>query len=272
MMIDYSAINESPIGQSPLPLSVSQDSIAFDGYGLQNQIIRTTYVDTDDLGRIDLSTFDFPRDDGGGVLSKYYRWRQIKLKVLVTTDTAANLNAKLDEMKRFLSDTEWNLDIAVNGETRRIRATVTGLKFDRKGYNLTFIQGDITLTAVDAFFRAKTDQSWLFEGRWTDFWEEISNAWSADADPRFYFIFWSGSSATNLQISSGTRTISVSRTFSAWDILVIDCDQKTVTHNGISVDYSGMFPVFSPGSNPFHTVITGTATMDLTAIVAKNYL
>lgn len=73
MMIDYSTINELPIGQSPLPLSVSQDSIAFDGYGLQNQIIRTTYIDTDDLGRIDLSTFDFPRDDGGGVLSKYYR-------------------------------------------------------------------------------------------------------------------------------------------------------------------------------------------------------
>ena len=53
---------------------------------------------------------------------------------------------------------------------------------------------------------------------------------------------------------------------------MIDCDQKTVTHNGANVDYSGMFPVFSSGSNPFHTVITGTATVDLTAIVAKNYL
>lgn len=66
--------------------------------------------------------------------------------------------------------------------------------------------------------------------------------------------------------------MTVARTFSPGDVLIIDCDGKTVKHNGAAVDYSGMFPTFSPGSNPFHTVITGTALVDLTAIAAKNYL
>lgn len=72
-MINYSPINDQPIGYSPLPFSTTQDSIAFDGYGLQNSSIRTMLMDNDDMGKIDLSTFDFPRDDGGGLLTKYYR-------------------------------------------------------------------------------------------------------------------------------------------------------------------------------------------------------
>jgi hypothetical protein len=271
-MTNFLPLNNQTIGYSPVPLSVYQDTIAFDGYWLQNSSVRTVLIDSDDLGKIDLSTFDLPRDDGGWVLSKYYRGRQMHLKVTVTMDTPENLNAKIDEMKRELSKTEGNLDITVNGEIRRIRATVTGVKFARKYYNLTFVQGDITLATVEPFFRAVNDQSWLFEWRGADFWEEISHGWSADADPRFYYLFGSGTSASGLSLTCGSRTIVVNQTLSPGDILVIDCDQKTVLHNGILVDYSGMFAVFSPGSNPFHTVVSGTALADLTAIVAKNYL
>lgn len=64
-MINYDPLNGQAIGYSPVSVSVSQDTIAFDGYGLQNAKIRTLLIDNDDTGRIDLSTFDFPRDDGG---------------------------------------------------------------------------------------------------------------------------------------------------------------------------------------------------------------
>jgi Phage tail protein len=271
-MTNFLPLNDQIIGYSPVPLSVSQDPVAFDGYWLQNSSVRTTLIDSDDLGKIDLSIFDLPRDDGGWVLSKYYRGRQMRLKVSVTMDTPENLNMKIDEMKRELSKTEGNLDITVNGEIRRIRATITAIKFDRKYYNLTFVQGDITLVTAEPFFRAVNDQSWLFEWRGTDFWEEISHGWSADADPRFYYLFGSGTSASGLSLTCRNRTIAIFRTLSPGDILVIDCDGKQVLHNGVSIDYSGMFPVFSPGSNPFHTVISGTTLADLTVIVAKNYL
>jgi len=172
-MINYDPANGQAIGYSPIPLSVSQDAIAFNGYGLQNANIRTMLVDHDDTGRIDLATFDFPRDDGGGFLTKYYRGRQVQLRVSITSDSADNLNAKIDEIKKNLSKTEGNLDITVGGEIRRIRATVSAIKFDRKSYNITFIHAVITFSAVEAFFRAAKDQSWLFEGRGADFWEEI---------------------------------------------------------------------------------------------------
>ena len=271
-MIAQVTVNEREIGYSPLPLTVTQDAIAFDGFGLQNSAIRTTLIDSDNLGRVDLASFDFPTDDGGGILSKYFRGRQIRLRIAVTAATPEALNSSIDEIKRSLRKTEGNLDVTVNGEIRRIRATLTALNFDRKHYNVTFVTGDCTFTAAEAFFRAANDQSWLFQSRGTDFWEEIGHAGSADTDPKFYYVFSAGTSATQLALTCRNRTVTVARTFAPGDVLVIDCDAKAVTHNGAAVDYSGMFPTFQPGSNPFHTVIAGTAVVDLTAIAAKNYL
>lgn len=164
-MIGQATVNEREIGYSAPPLSVTQDAVAFDGYGLQNATVRTVSVDMDNLGRVDLPTFDFPMDDGGGVLSRYFRGRQIRVRISVSCDTPENLNLKIDDIKRNLRKSEGNLDITVNGEIRRIRATLTDVKFNRQHYNLTFVNADLTFTSVEAFFRAASDQSWLFEGR-----------------------------------------------------------------------------------------------------------
>lgn len=210
--------------------------------------------------------------DGGGVLSKFFRGRPIGIRVSISAATPEELNDAIDDLKKNLSGTEGNLDITVNGEIRRIRATLTGAKFDRKHYNLTFVSCDLTFTATEAFFRAVNDQSWLFESRGTDFWEEIGHGGSAYADPKFYFIVGAGSSATGITVTCRSRSISVSGTFAAGDVVSIDCDEKTAKHNGTEIDYSGMFPKFQTGSNPFHTVVTGSGTVDLTVIAAKNYL
>ena len=164
-MINYGPLADQTVGNSPMPSSVSQDPIAFEGFGLQNDRIRTTLSDHDDLGRVDIATFDFPRDDGGGMLSMYRRGRQIRLNVTIASDTPESLNAKIDEIKKQLGKTEGNLNITVNGEIRRIRATVTAVKFERKHYNLTFVTGEVSFATVEPFFRAVSDQSWLFEGR-----------------------------------------------------------------------------------------------------------
>lgn len=62
-----------PFGYTTPSVTGSQDSIAFNGYGLQNEKIITSSIDFESLGDVELNSFKYPRTDGGGVLSRFYR-------------------------------------------------------------------------------------------------------------------------------------------------------------------------------------------------------
>lgn len=50
---------------------------------------------------------------------------------------------------------------------------------------------------------------------------------------------------TNSVLGQG---ITITRTWTAGDVISIDCMEKTVMVNGTAVDYTGIFPEFAPGS------------------------
>lgn len=159
-------------------MDLGQDSIVFDSYSLQNASIITTKIDYDDEGRIDLNSFDYPKADGGGVISKFYRGRVINAEVTLKADTAEDLQTLLDTFKKKLRTTEGYLDIIPAGltEIRRIKATVTSLKFGREYYHITFISKvKIQFTALEPFFYAKTKQSYEFLSNTASFAGEITN-------------------------------------------------------------------------------------------------
>ena len=56
------------------------------------------------------------------------------------------------------------------------------------------------------------------------------------------------------------------------DILIIDSETKTVTKNGVELDYTGVFPVFEPGTNSYYIDFTGVAVVDIQVTLKKNYL
>lgn len=78
-----------------------------------------------------------------------------------------------------------------------------------------------------------------------------------------------------ITITNGTtsQAITITQTFAKNDVLEVDCDNKTVKVNGTEVDYTGVFPIFSPGTHNLvittdFTVFTFTVTTDYT----KRYL
>jgi hypothetical protein len=79
-------------------------------------------------------------------------------------------------------------------------------------------------------------------------------------------------SMTALKLTNSTTGdwIEIARSFSASDVLVIDCSNETVKVNGISVDFTGVFPSFDPLDNSLILTVTATA-FSLTGIINYYY-
>lgn len=272
-MLNESTLNSEVIGYSEAPASITQDDIVFDGYSLQNTHIIISDIDHDDIGNVEFNSFNKTRRDWAWRLSSYFRGRTITLKGTIKHDTAEDFNDLIDEIKQNLRLPEKYLDIRVNSEIRRIKATATKVEFPRQHFHITFCPIVIVFTIVEPFFYAYNAQSFWYLSKSADFSEEITHAGTADADPVMYLIFGSWTSVTNIILTNpDATTLTIATSFSNGDILIIDAGNKTITKNGTEIDYTGRFPVFSPGSNPFTFDFTGTVLVDVTVIVPKNYL
>lgn len=239
---------------------------------MQSSSIITSRIDYDNEGQVELNSFNFPKSDGGGVLSKYFRGRTISLECTIKADTGVAFNTLLDTVKKKLRKTEGYLDITVNGEIRRIKATLTKFDAGRMHYNITFTKATIEFTALEPFFYAKNKQSYEFLGQTATFSQEITNEGSVESLPSFYFIATPGANITSLAITAFGKTLTIPTTLVSGDILIVSSQDKTVTENGVEIDYTGFFPIFPPGSNPFTVTLVGTTFLDLTIIQNKNYL
>jgi hypothetical protein len=54
--------------------------------------------------------------------------------------------------------------------------------------------------------------------------------------------------------------------------LIIDSDLKTVTKNGTEIDYSGVFPIFTPWQNQYTVDFTWSVVCDMNIQAKRNYL
>lgn len=271
-MLNLYTLNEFEIGHSVAPEFIEQDDFVFDGYSLQNSEIIMEMSDYDDLGKIDFNTFNFPRNNGGGVISKFYRGRTVGFTGIVRCSTAVLLNEKVDEIKRSISATEGYLDIKVNGNIRRAKATCVKMDFGRQHYHVSFIPVRITFEILEPFFYSINDQSGSYLGKTGNFSEEFTCGGTAETEPTFYFIFGT-TTVTGMTITNpDATTLVLAEAITTGDVLIINSKEKEIKLNGTVIDYTGVFPTFRVGSNPFSVSFTGSVNVDVSLITAKNYL
>jgi len=260
-----------PLAYAPSPSVLSYSdfqiwtfSLVWDGYTV-------TKINHDDLWDVNYETYNNPRSNGGWVLGRYYRGHSITIDITVTGDTPAQLQNRIDEMKKWIAWLEDYLYIRTPVDQRRIKGTVVSIDFGREHYQVTYVQAKITFRTVKPFFEAITGQSLSRIADTASFLDEFIHAGTATTLPRIYMIF-SSATVSALQITISGVAFNILESITSGDTLIIDSDTKTVTINGTAVDYSGIFPEFAPGANSISVTITGTCTVDTTIICAKTYL
>jgi hypothetical protein len=256
-------------------LASAFDDIEFDGYSLQSADVIAQDIVVYSPPSRELITYKVPRNDGGRLNGNYYRERRIRVNGIIKAASRVLLEETMDTFKRRMHTPEGNLDLKVNGEIRRITATLqnSGEMFnERKGYHINITPFSLEFLALDPFFH-DTDYTASTSENITNlnFPITVENLGTIYARPVITIIFEAATSVTAFTFNNVTngKTMLITRAFSALDILVIDTEESTVTVNGVEVDYDGLFPTLDYGSNNCTLVTTGSSVQYTSTISFK---
>lgn len=187
--------------------------------------------------------------------------------------TAENAMATL---KGLLIQREKILSISQYGEDVEYTATLNGIKDKWVGgyveFELSFLCSDpigyssVETTLIDN--QSNTSSSWN---------EQITIEGSYKAEPIIEVTVSALTGGTSKDITLRNdetgQGITINRTWTAGEIINIDCKNKTVSVDGSFVEYSGTFPTFYPGTRVlgYNDTLT-TRTVYITSTYHKGYI
>ena len=249
------------------------DEIIFNDFWLQNQFFVTKKINFRNMPSIDLLKYSNPKNDGGGVLDRFYKERSITMEWTILWSDADDIEAKIDRMKKALSIKTWYLQMKIAWKYRRILCSLTNSDIiNRENYDINRWTYKLKFTALDPFRSEKDRTSKLFSWVNADINEDIMNEWSEYSNPIINILVNSASSVTTLKNKIWNNELTVNQSLTAWDIFEINSISKTVTINGNSIDFSGRFPQFASWINTYSMDCDWTFDFDIAILFPKNYL
>jgi hypothetical protein len=283
-MYNELAYNAGPYNGSPTSESeaIPTTLLQFDGFDLNSSEGSTTgdrilIQNLDDSGpMIDLDKIEIPLGNGVKINSRWRRGKIIEAEGVVFSDSGSELEAFLDTIKKNLRKINKTLDVTKYGVTRRYPKT-TLLNMDslfrgRKGSDITrcpismqFLVSDV---GTDWDYEQTTDEITAAEDTIT-----TESDGTTEALPIIIVVFSavSGVSTLNIQIDENEQEIEIPYAFTGSEAVVIDCEEETVTVNGVEVEFSGRFPEMALGTNTFRFTTDGASRTFRATILAKNY-
>lgn len=269
----WNQLFNQPFNHSLVPVTLVEDDISFNGFGLLNSVIRVFWFNPEDAGVVNYRDFPLPENDGSWFISRRWVKKEIVMRGNIRGTDKDDAEAQLDIFKKNLQGTEGTLKYTTQGQTREITATCTRISIPRKPHHINVIPFEISFSSTDEAWRNTANQSALYSAVTSNLAEEITCEGSKDSYPVIYIWFRTGLSwVTTISFWCNDRELTISETIADEDLIIMDCKRKRVTLNGTAIDYTGTFPKFIVGPNYFNLDINGTFTADVTFIYAENYL
>lgn len=249
------------------------EDIAYNKFWLKNNLYSISKISFDNSHEIQSETFDRPLSDWWSEINYFFRNKTVDISGRIRTNTAEELNNEIDRFKKAMLENNKNLDIKVNGQVRRAKASCINPSslFNREHYHITFLPFTISFRVLEKFREIKP-QTYTFTWLTWNFLEEVYNGGTAKVSPVFTIIINTATETDTASIILWGETITVDQTLVSGDILTIDYEEKIVTLNQADIDYTGTFGLLDTGEKNFSVEINWTINFDFTVKFFNTYL
>ena len=238
-------------------------SVIYNSYQFNTSPSKVLGIDAFDTAKVILNKYKLSRADGEIITNKQFGEKFITIEGRTTGTSYDNLQSNLDTLKSKLVEYGKNLDIIVNGNTRRYLAAVSSSSFDihqecacvwKITFACTAIGTDTSTTSLT--FGTYTATSTAYANTITGSYkaEPTINLTVNYANP-----YWT-SKYINIENSVTNQRIRLTRTWNPYDSVVIDGINKTVTVYPTTktiVDTMDSITAWTSG----HTLTLNTTTM-----------
>jgi hypothetical protein len=249
------------------------DDLIFNWFWLQNEHFITTKVNVWNMPNINLLTFTNPKSDWWWLLDRFYKERTIKIEWHILWESLEDTQNKIDSLKKALSSKQWYLDFKVWNVYRRILCTLTNSDIiNRESYDIEHATYSLSFKAEKPFRSEKQWRSELFEDVSDEINEWIYNEWSEYSLPIINILVNSATNCNQVEIEIWDDKITINHSLTAWDILDINTDEKTVLLNTNSIDFSWKFPKLQAWWNVLTVKSNWTYSFDVSVLFPKNFL
>ena len=215
------------------------------------------------------------------ILTKDILYRQIAEKTLNLKEDSIRDGFSLidvryfDTVKGYLRPNDKNLDIETyggSGAYRRYKASCQSFTVPEEHWMSTQVPYEATFLAEPYGTATSTSTLDLNSGGnivATPYNEAIVFTGSYNPKPVITITVVAETNLTALRFDNVTTSdwIQVARSFAAAEVLTIDCDAETVMVGTIPVDFTGVFPSFTPGSNSVRLTTTDSGAFQVTVSV-----
>lgn len=263
-------------------------NITYDGYDLQTANIVVRDIEHESNSHKEINLQRFAEREGGKIFNVGFNVKIIRISGTLIGSSKADLEGKIDTLKKYLNKNEKNLDIDYSTGTRRYKATCSSVKFDRKYHSINTILFEAEFVVNDPPFGIGLDTTTL---------EDLGNTGSSattvtlenigTADfggtirpfPKIKITLTACNGIRHLVFSNTnedgyyTRTVIEGQKFYNGDIVIIDTEEGIVTLNGNEIEYRDGMPKFSLANNRYNLEIIGLSyTIDIKIIYYDTWL
>lgn len=218
--------------------------------------------------------------DGSSIPSLNYPSKKILIGGTIHGSSQANLDERIDQFKGYFNGKDKNLDITYAGGTRRYIATKNALSINREQTSL-YATFRVEFVCTNPFGIDTTPTNmWALKSGFTSPTFTESPTITGSAPYQLPVITITINSFTGdadyLQISNDNNNQEIliyGQGLEAGDVVVIDCAQRTVTVDGVEIDYYGTFLELEPGVNSItYTDGFTTRNVDVAGVYTRRWL
>lgn len=242
--------------------------------------IITNLIDHTDGPELEFTLLGLADADGSSIPAINSPSKAVALAGAIKGSSQADLDSRIDTFKGYFTGKDKNLDIAYGSGTRRYIATAGKplVKRSQKSLIATF-QVPIVTTNPYGLDTSPT-ALWATKNNFTSatFTETPTVGGNAPYQLPIFTITIDALTGTGdyIQISNDNNSQEIvvyGQSLEAGDVVVINCETREVTINGVLADYVGTFLELEPGANSItYTDGFATRTVDVAASYTKRWL